>query len=207
MLYKYYNGQANINQTTLKILALFRTNYRTAFYLREISREIQVNVKAVSLQLSKLEKTNILTSTQRGKNREYRLNLGNYNTFYYLVLAESLITIEYLNENFEIKKLLSETTDSLGKTALLFGSFAKGNMTPESDIDIMIINDHEPDLSAFVEIGNLLNRKISIKHVSEKQFSNGLENRDPLIAEVVANHITLKGIDNLCNLLWHYYAK
>lgn len=207
MLYKSYSQQTNVNQTTLKILALFRTNYKTALYLREIAREIHVDVKAVSHQLDRLEKTNILTSTRRGKNKEYNLNLGNYSTFYYLVLAEGLVTIEYLERNFEIKKIVSEANDSLGKTALLFGSFAKENMTPESDIDILIIGDRKPDLSALKEVGSLLSREINVKYASEKQFSNGLVSNDPLIAEVVANHITLKGIDNICGMLWRNYAK
>jgi len=207
MLYKYYDKQTIINQTSLKILALFTTNYKTSRYLREIARETQVDVKAVSIQLNRLEKTNILTSIQKGKNKEYSLNLSNYLTLYYLALAECLVTIEYLDNNFEVKKLVSETTGNLGKTALLFGSFAKGNMTQESDIDILIINDSKPDLSVFKEMGSLLSREISIKYVSEKQFSDGLTNNDPLIMEVVANHIILKGIDNLCNMLWRYYAK
>ncbi len=207
MLYKYYNKQTIINQTSTKILALFTTNYKTSRYLREIARETHVDVKAISIQLNRLEKTNILTSIQKGKNKEYRLNLNNYLTQYYLVLAECFLTIEYLDNNFEVKKLVSETADNLGKTALLFGSFAKGNMTQESDMDILIIGDSKPDLSVFKEIGNLLSREINIKYVSEKQFSNGLENNDPLIMEAVANHIILKGIDSLCNMLWRYYAK
>jgi predicted nucleotidyltransferase len=207
MLYKYYNKQTIINQTSLKILGLFTTNYKTSRYLREIARETQVDVKAVSIQLNRLEKTNILTSIQKGKNKEYSLNLSNYLTLYYLALAECFVTIEYLDNNFEVKKLVSETTGNLGKTALLFGSFAKGNMTQESDIDILIIGDSKPDLSVFKEMGSLLSREISIKYVSEKQFSDGLTNNDPLIAEVVDNHIILKGIDNLCNVLWRYYAK
>ena len=201
MLYKYYNKQTIINQTSLKILALFTTNYKTSRYLREIARETQVDVKAVSIQLNRLEKANIR------KNKEYSLNLSNYLTLYYLALAECFVTIEYLDNNFEVKKLVSETTGNLGKTALLFGSFAKGNMTQESDIDILIIGDSKPDLSVFKEMGSLLSREISIKYVSEKQFSDGLTNNDPLIAEVVDNHIILKGIDNLCNMLWRYYAK
>jgi predicted nucleotidyltransferase len=207
MLYKYYNKQTLINQTSTKVLALFTTNYKTSCYLREIARETQVDVKAISIQLNRLEKTNILTSIQKGKNKEYRLNLNNYLTQYYLVLAECFLTIEYLYNNFEVKKLVSETADNLGKTALLFGSFAKGNMTQESDMDILIIGDSKPDLSVFKEIGNLLSREINIKYVSEKQFSNGLENNDPLIMEAVANHIVLKGIDSLCNMLWRHYAK
>ena len=207
MLYKSYNQQTNVNQTTLKILALFSPNYKATLYLREISREIQVNVKAVSLQLKRLEKTNILTSIKRGKNKEYSLNLGNYSTFYYLVLAESLVTIEYLERNFEIKKIVSEANDSLGRTALLFGSFAMENMTPESDIDLLTIGNSKPDLIPLREVGSLLSREINVKYMSEKQFLNGLVSNDPLIAEVVANHITLKGIDNMCEILWRNYAK
>jgi predicted nucleotidyltransferase len=202
MLYKYH-----INQTTLKILGLFRSNYKTSFYLREIARQIQVDAKAVRLQLNRLEKANIITSIQKGKNREYTLNLGNSLTLYHLLLAEAFTTVEYLNRNFEIKKLVSETTENLGKTAMLFGSFAKENMTQESDIDILIIDDKKPDLSVFKEVGSLLSREISIKCMSEEQFSNGLVNNDPLILEVAANHIILKGIDNVCNMLWRYYAK
>jgi predicted nucleotidyltransferase len=202
MLYKYH-----INQTTLKILSLFRSNYKTSLYLREIAREIQVDAKAVSLQLNRLEKTNILTSIQKGKNKEYSLNLGNSLTLYYIVLAEDFVTIEYLDRNFEVKKLVSETVDKLGKIAMLFGSFAKGNMTQESDIDILIIDDKKPNLSVFKEVGSLLSREISIKCMSEEQFSNGLANKDPLTLEVAVNHIILKGIDNVCNMLWRYYAK
>ncbi len=206
MLYKYVNN-LRINETTIRILSLFRNNYKTSLYLREIARAVQIDAKAVSLHLNRLEKENILTSIQRGKNKEYSLNLGNCSTFYYLVLAEGLVTIEYLERNFEIKKLVSEANDSLGRTALLFGSFAKGNMTPESDIDILIIGDIKPDLGPLREVGSLLRREINVKSASEKQFLNGLASNDPLMVEVVADHITLKGIDNICDLLWRNYAK
>ena len=69
MLYKYYNKQTIINQTSTKILALFTTNYKTSRYLREIARETHVDVKAISIQLNRLEKTNILTSIKKEKTR------------------------------------------------------------------------------------------------------------------------------------------
>ena len=67
------------------ILGLFRNNYKTSLYLREMAREIQVDAKAVSLQLNRLEKANILTSIQKGKNKEYSLKLGNYLIRYYFL--------------------------------------------------------------------------------------------------------------------------
>jgi predicted nucleotidyltransferase len=202
MSYNYY-----INQTTLKILGLFRNDYKTSFYLREIARNVHVDAKAVGLQLNKLEKANIVKSLQKGKNKEHTLNLNNFLTLYYLILAETFTTLEYLNRNFEIKKLVGETTEKMGKTAILFGSFAKENMTKESDIDILIIDNEKSDLTILKELGNLLSREVNVKLMSEEQFTNGLVIKDPLVQEIAANHIILKGIDNYCNMLWRYYAK
>ncbi|MHB8545492.1 MAG: hypothetical protein ACYDAJ_01835 [Nitrosotalea sp.] len=46
----------NINQTTLKILGLYLDDYKKSLHLREISRETKIDVKAIQLQLKKLEK-------------------------------------------------------------------------------------------------------------------------------------------------------
>jgi predicted nucleotidyltransferase len=202
MSYNYH-----INQTTLKILGLFRNDYKTSFYLREIARNVHIDAKAVGLQLNRLEKVNIVKSLQKGKNKEHTLNLNNFLTLYYLVLAETFTTLEYLNRNFEIKKLVGETNEKMGKTAILFGSFAKENMTKESDIDILIIDNEKSDLTILKEVGNLLSREVNVKLMSEEQFTNGLVVKDPLVQEIAANHIILKGIDNYCNMLWRYYAK
>ncbi len=206
MTYKYYKDY-KVNQSTLRLLALFKHNPKNQLYLREIAREIQVDPKAVKRQLDRLEKQNVLTSKQRGKNKEYNLNKDNYLTSQYLIVAEASKTTEYLATNFEVKKLLSEISHDLGKTALLFGSFAKGNMTQDSDIDILVINGKRIEKTAFWEIGNLLNREINVKCIAEEQFVDGLITNDPLIAEVVANHIVLKGIDNICSILWDYYTR
>jgi predicted transcriptional regulator len=141
MLDKYNN----INQTTLKILGLYKNDYQATFYLREISRESHADVKTVQLQLKKLEQKNLIQSQQKGKNKEYTLNLNNYLTLYHLILAETFATIEYLDKTFEIKKLVSQTNTNMGSAALLFGSFAKGNMNEDSDIDLMIIDSEKPN--------------------------------------------------------------
>jgi predicted nucleotidyltransferase len=197
----------NINQTTLKILSLYRNNYNTSLHLREISRQTNVDVKATQLQLKKLEKINIILGTTKGRNKEYNLNLNNYTTKYYMTLAETYTTINYLNKNYEIKKLLTETEDQLGNIAILFGSFAKQETTPESDIDILIITNTKPDTNTIKENAKLINREINIKSTTEEQFQQGLTNNDPLISEIIANHILLKGIDNICNIMWRHHAR
>ena len=197
----------NINQTTLKILSLYRNNYKVSLHLREIARETNVDVKAIQLQLKKLEKINIILGTTKGRNKEYNLNLNNYTTKYYMILAETFASINYLSKNFEIKKLVSEIEDHMGNTAILFGSYAKEETTRESDIDILVITDKKPDINAVREAGRLIDREISVKSTTEEQFLKGLMNGDPLIREIAANHIILKGIDNTCNIMWQYYGR
>jgi hypothetical protein len=197
----------NINQTTLAILGLYRSNYRRACYLREIARDVSVDVKAVQLQVKRLERLNILTSTQRGRITEYRLNLSNVATRYSLVLAETFATMQYLAKNFVIKKMVDELDDIMEGGLILFGSFAKGQARKESDIDIMVITERKFTRDAFDNVGTLMGRNVSPKTASPSQFLRGLREGDLLVREVVANHVVLKGVDEFCGILWRYYAR
>jgi predicted nucleotidyltransferase len=197
----------NINQTTLKILLLYASNYKKSLHLREIARETKVDVKAVQLQLKRLEKINVLSSIVKGRNKEYRLNLSNLMTKYYMMLAETFASIVYLGKNFLIKKIISEVGNHVEGAILLFGSFAKGQITKKSDIDLFFIVEKKLDRSVVSEVGNLVGREISVKSASRRQFLKGLEDGDPLIREVVSNHIVLKGVDDFCEIMWRYHAR
>lgn len=197
----------NINQTTLKILGLYASDYKMSLHLREIARETKVDVKAVQLQLKKLEKINVLSGTLKGRNKEYCLNRGNSITKYYMILAETFASITYLGKYFEIKKLVGEMGDRIGDVIILFGSFAKGEMTEESDVDLFVIAEKNIDMRAVREAGSLIDREISVKSANKKQFLKGLMDGDPLIMEVVSSHVLLKGLDDFCSIMWRYYAR
>ena len=196
----------NINQTTLKILGLYSNDYSKPMHVREIARETKADVKTVQLQLRRLEKINVLSSVMKGRNREYRLNIGNLITRHHMVMAETFASIGYLRENFLIKKVVDEIGDRIEGVAVLFGSFAKGQATKESDIDIFVIGK-KPDADAVRRTGDRVGRVISIKTSSRKQFSKGLEDKDPRVSEMVSNHLILKGADEFCDIMWRYYAR
>ena len=196
----------NINQTTLKILGLYLDDYKKSLHLREISRETKIDVKAIQLQLKKLEKINVLSSIIRGRNKDYRLNLNNITTKYYLIMAEIFISIIYLKRNFLIKKIVEEIENKIHDPLILFGSFANGTYTKESDIDIFIISDKKINTSLIIEATSMIGREISLKSASRQQFLEGLRNNDPFIKEVVSNHIILKGADEFSDILWCHHA-
>lgn len=140
----------HINQTTFSILALYRSNYLRSFHTRDICRSIGMDTKPVRMQLKRLEEASILKSTLKGKNIEYRLNMQNYLTKYYINLAEEYTTLAFLDKHFLIKRVLEELTglelltenaDSLlPGIVLLFGSFASELADDKSDIDILTIS-------------------------------------------------------------------
>jgi predicted nucleotidyltransferase len=196
----------NINQTTLKILGLYLDDYKKSLHLREISRETKTDVKAIQLQLKKLEKINVFSSIIRGRNKDYHLNLDNVTTKYYLVMAEVFVSIIYLKRNFLIKKIVEEIENKIHYPLILFGSFAKGTYTKESDVDIFVISDKKINTNSIIEATNIVGRKISLKSTSRQQFLKGLQNNDPLIKEIVSNHIILKGADEFSDIMWCHHT-
>lgn len=197
----------NINQTTLRILGLYRGDYRRALHLRHIARETRVDVKAVQLQLKRLERLNILVSRLRGRNKEYSLNLNNSIAKYYVILAETFASLSYLSRNFLIKKVASEISNQIDGTIILFGSFASGQATKESDIDLFIVADRKPLKFAVRETADLIGREISVKSAIRGEFMRGLQDADPVVREVVLEHIILRGVDDFCDIMWRYYAR
>jgi predicted nucleotidyltransferase len=195
----------NANQTTLKILGLYSNDYNKLMHVREIARAAKIDVKTAQLQLRKLERINILSSSMNGRNREYRLNLDNLTAKQYMVMAETFTSIRYLQENFLVKKIVDEIGDLIEGVAVLFGSFAKGQATEASDIDIFVIGKKPDADDAVQQTGDRVGRVINIKTSSRKQFSKGLEDKDPLVSEVVSNHIILKGAEAFCDIMWRYY--
>ncbi|HEV2192960.1 MAG TPA: nucleotidyltransferase domain-containing protein [Nitrosopumilaceae archaeon] len=196
----------NITQTTLKIIGLYTDNYKKSIHLREIARETDVDVKSIQLQLKKLERINVLSSIPKGRNKEYTLNLNNVITKYYLIMAEGFISVIYLKKHFLIKKVLEEIGRKIDYPLILFGSFTKGGHTKESDIDLFVISEEKIDKRVTLEASDLVGRDINIKSSNKAQFLNGLRNKDPLVHEVISNHVILKGIDEFCEIMWGYYV-
>ena len=121
-------------------------------------------------------------------------------------MAEGFTSIIYLKKHFLIKKILDEIGKKVDDPLILFGSFVKDGHTKESDIDIFVISEKKMDKRMVLETSVLVNRNINIKSSNKTQFFNGLKNKDPLVNEVVSNHIILKGIDQFCEIMWRYYV-
>ncbi len=121
-------------------------------------------------------------------------------------MAEIFASITHIRKNFLIKKIISELENKIDDTIILFGSFVKGGHTKKSDIDLFVISDKKIKRSIVFETANFIDRDINIQSTTGEKFLAGLKNRDPLVNEVVSNHIVLKGADKFCDIMWRYHA-
>ena len=163
------------------ILRLFFIKAGTSLNARAISRFLEVSQPAVSKALPGLEKQEIITikKDKESKRLSIELNINNRSVVW-LKRADNLKQIydsglvQFLYDNFP------------GSTAILFGSYAFGEDTITSDIDLVVIGSKpkELDLSKFEK---MLERAIIINYYSSfKDINKHLLNN-------ILNGITLKG--------------
>lgn len=192
-----------------EILSLYRTEYMKTLHARAIAKKLDVSHVTLLPYLRQLEKNKILLSQKIGRNKEYLLNPNNSLTKHYLAITEELATIDYLDKNFVIKKILEALSSlSLIGTLIIFGSYAKNYAIEASDIDLFYLGKLEPSqLSEIKKQGKIYGREINIKTSSIENFNEALRTGDILIREIIENHFILQNPGPFINLLWRHYVE
>ncbi len=162
-------------------------NYpHSSFHLRDLAKKTHCSTTAITEGINLLEKYHVIKKEEGNVTTNIRANLESESYRYYKIvfniyrLTRSLV-IERLKEYFNNPECIS-----------IFGSFAKGEDTERSDIDVLIISPIEKqqsnDFKKFVTvIEKEFNRKVNL-HVlkSLKDSSNSFKN-------AAANGIVLYG--------------
>ncbi|MBN1502388.1 nucleotidyltransferase domain-containing protein [Candidatus Woesearchaeota archaeon] len=163
---------------TQRTLTLFLENPSTEFHLREIARKmglspagtLKILKRLTSADLVKKEKT-IITDNYRAnlESLEYQSLKKAYNL--YLINSSGLV--EFLDKNCSHQAIV------------LFGSFARGDNTSKSDIDIAVLNSKHTNLD-LKKYQQKLGHKINVQFIDFKKANPEFKNN-------LVNGITLKG--------------
>ncbi|MEK6914537.1 MAG: nucleotidyltransferase domain-containing protein [Nanoarchaeota archaeon] len=184
----------------LIVIAIYTSNYRTEFYLRQIAKLTRIPLKTCQNVLVKLEKEKILKSKVDGKNKYFSLNLDNIQTKSYLLKAEIFKLDNFLNNYQEFKTFLKSIHFNI--PIIIFGSFAKMRADKNSDLDLLILSKVEQKFS-----NHLIPYRIHQINLSEESFKKALNERETIIKEVEENHIILNNPSSYINILWEYNEK
>ncbi len=167
------------SEARVRILNLFMTS-TDDLHVREVARRTRLNLNSVRRELENLEKAGLLTSTRKGNLRLYT--------------ADPKSSIHE-----ELKRIILKTT-GLGdvlrtelaktgrvETAFIYGSYARGDETSRSDIDLLIIGniDQTNATPIFEKLERQLSREINYTILTPEEFRERKAKHDPFITEIL----------------------
>ena len=188
------------------IFSLFRGDYTKGLHGSLIAQKIPISQPTVSRKLEELEKSGFLNYKMEGKNKVYYPNLDNPNTQTRLELGEIHHKVNFLRRNPQIQVIWDtlKKNEAVKGTVIMFGSYAKGQAKKDSDIDLLVVGD--VDKKKIREIEQEYDKKINIQRVSSiEDIDDALQKGEPLIKEILDNHVVLSGAEAFVELLWRYF--
>jgi len=148
-------------------------------YIREIARSTKENINAVRRELANLEEIGLLKSERKGNSKYY---VANKKMPIYNELASIIIKTE------GVAKELKDSLIEIGvEMAFIYGSFASGEATVNSDIDIFIIGEINEDklIIKIKEVEKRLSREINYVLFTVKEFEKRVKSKDPFVLNVL----------------------
>ncbi|PKK81416.1 MAG: DNA polymerase subunit beta [Thermoplasmata archaeon HGW-Thermoplasmata-2] len=180
------------SDTRAKILSLLIFNPESEFYLREIVRLTEKNANSIRLELNNLENNRLVSSRKEGILRYYSINK---NSPIYAELRSIFLKTHGVTE------ALRRNLGRLGKikSAFIYGSYARGDESERSDIDLMIVGEIDEGVlvKAINELEKDLGREINYVVMRPDEFWERRARKDPFLTNVLSEkRILLLGEPN-----------
>ena len=132
-------------KTLLKIIGLMRTKLGGGLTILEISKRLKIGYRPAYNHIGEMESEGIIKINKIGSSKQCSLNISNPKTKHLLETLDIERTEDIYKGNQKLKILdglvlkLTEKFMSDIHSIVLFGSYAKGTMAKQSDIDLLFI--------------------------------------------------------------------
>ena len=181
-----------LNSLELKILKEFSDDYSKRIYGRAIAKKLNLNQKTVSNMLIRLEKENIIKFSRDGKNKYYFLNKFNPCISEIIKVIEISKKVDFLEHHLKLRTLFEELEKRANGLVIIFGSYAKGTETKNSDLDVFVIRN----IKSAENLEHTYKIKINIIKAKAKGLHGSI-----IFNEVLKSHIILNGLEDFIKLL------
>jgi predicted nucleotidyltransferase len=166
-----------------RVLALIFGHPDRSFYTSEIVRNVRSGTGAVERELSRLQRSGLVSVERIGNQKHYRANRQSpiFEELQSLILKTVGMT-EPLRESLEP---YSENI----KVAFVYGSVAKGTDTARSDIDLILIGEDlaYPDLYGRLQKAeSALHRQVNPTFLSLEDWRRKVAQKNPFITKINA---------------------
>ncbi|MBU0633718.1 MAG: nucleotidyltransferase domain-containing protein [Candidatus Omnitrophica bacterium] len=174
------------------LLALFFTNPKQKYYLRELQRMLGFSAGSIRRELLKFQKDNLFNTNKIGNLLFYSLNIKHP-----LFKELKSIVSKTVGVEGSLRKMLSSLRGI--KIAFVYGSFASNKEKSVSDIDLMIIGDvNTSSLNEKTsELEKKLKREINPTIYSLQEYKIRKRKKSGFITDLLKNpKIMLVGKEN-----------
>ena len=174
-------SNALFSKVQQRVLALIFSHPERSFYTSEIVRALQSGTGAVERELSRLERSGLVSVERIGNQKHYRANKDSpiFEELHGLV-SKTVGLAEPIRESLQ-------PYATAIKIAFLYGSVAKGTDTARSDIDLMVIGDalNYSDLyNAAQGAQDKLRRKVNPLFLSSKDWQRKSLDKGSVISKI-----------------------
>ena len=169
------------SRTRARIIAAFALRPGERLYLREVSRLIKADVRAVKQELDRLERLGFLKSETSGNRRYIEVNQA------FPIYPElKAIALKTIGLGETLRAALTSTSDI--RLAFVYGSVAKGEETPGSDLDLFILGEVSGPLlhKALAKAKAALNREINTSRFTAKEALERLKKGDSFLMDIMS---------------------
>ncbi len=184
----------------LRILGFFMENKEESFSIRNMAKKLVLNYRIAFDEIKKLENEKLISVKKLGNTNQCSFN---YNFSEKVLMIEHQKRVELLkNKNLKVLyNTISEVKNPFF-ICLIFGSYAIGTYTKQSDIDLCIITDNQDVKKKVEQALKTLPLEIHILEFTTKDFISMLKTTELNVGkEIVKNNVILKGIENFYELI------
>jgi predicted nucleotidyltransferase len=164
-----------------KLLGWFFTHIDEQFFVRQLAPILKEDPTNISREMAKLESLGILASVRQGNLKQFQVNknCSFLEELRGLVLKTTGIAGQIKTEIEQIKGI---------RIAFVYGSFAKGQETAESDVDLLLVGNVNQDTldTVLQDLEKKLGRTINYVLYEWKEFQEKVSSRDGFITDVLA---------------------
>ncbi|MCP8321847.1 MAG: nucleotidyltransferase domain-containing protein [archaeon] len=167
------------SKTRIALLSKFMMDSNKQFYIRELSKELNIPYGMLHREVKNLASLGILAEEKKGK---ITLVSVNKKLPYFAELRGMMMKTAGLGDL--MRGTLSELKGI--RYALIYGSFASGEETESSDIDLLIVGNlsEEEVLKAVSQVEKEVRREINYILWSEKEFLKRVKSKHHLLEDV-----------------------
>lgn len=178
---KYYNNSSRLSnfvtqltimidtlissKTRIKLLLKFFLNSNTTAYLRSLQTEFEESSNGIRLELNKLEKAGMLSSSLQGNKKIFQANVQHplFNEIHNILL-----------KHIGLDKVVENVVERLGEVdrVYLVGEFSRG--IDSQVIDLIFIGDIDTTylINLIEKVERLIKRKVRYLIYSKTEFEN-----------------------------------